>query len=51
MLMNYQCKEKNASTMHSSPSTDATEKKKPTTIQFYNQSKIGVVFIIGVSNN
>ncbi|CAK8681971.1 unnamed protein product [Clavelina lepadiformis] len=46
MLVNYQCKQKKnvnlLSTMHNSPSTDATEKKKPTVIQFYNQNKVGV---------
>ena len=29
--------------MHNSPNTDATEKKKPTVIEFYIQNKIGVV--------
>ena len=42
----YQCKKnKNVyllSTMHSSPSTSDNPKKKPITIEFYNQNKVGV---------
>ena len=30
------------STMHNSPGTDATEKKKPLVVHFYNQNKVGV---------
>ena len=28
--------------MHNSPGTDATEKKKPLVVQFYNQNKVDV---------
>ena len=46
MLVNYQCKQKKnvnlLSTMHNSPGTDATEKKKLLVVQFYNQNKVGV---------
>ena len=28
--------------MHNSPGTDATEKKKPLVVHFYNQNKVGV---------
>ena len=45
-LVNYQCKQKKnvnlLSTMYNSPGTDATEKKKPLVVQFYNQNKVGV---------
>ena len=45
-FVNYQCKRhKNViliSTMHYSPFTDATEKKKLAIVHFYNQSKVGV---------
>ena len=49
MLVNYQCKQKKnvnlLSTMHNSPGTDATKKKKkPLVLQFYNQNKVGVDF-------
>ena len=46
MLVNYQCKQKKnvhlLSTMHNSPATDSTEKKKPIIIHFYNKNKVGV---------
>jgi hypothetical protein len=46
MLVKYQCKPKRSvfllSTMHSSPTTDNTGKKKPAVIHFYNENKIGV---------
>ena len=48
MLVNYQKiikQKKNVnllSTMHNSPGTDATKKKKPLVLQFYNQNKVGV---------
>ena len=46
MLVNYQCKQnKNVnllSTMHNSPGTNATEKKKPLVVQFYNQNKVSL---------
>ena len=46
MLVNYKCiKNVNLfSTMHNSPSTDATEKKNHTVKQLYNQNKISNVF-------
>ena len=46
MLVNYQSKQKKIdhlmSTMHDSPATDTTEKKKPLVIHFYNHNKVGV---------
>ena len=46
MLVNYQCKQKKnvhlLSTMHNSPATDSTEKKKPMVTHFYNKNKVGV---------
>ena len=46
MLVNYQCKQKKnvnvLPIMHSSPGTDATEKKKSLVVQFYNQNKVDV---------
>ena len=45
LFVNYQCKKKNVSllsTMHNTPCTDDTEKKKPFVINFYNQNKVGV---------
>ena len=46
MVVNYQCKQKKnvhlMSTMHDSPATDTTEKKKPLGIHFYNHNIVGV---------